>query len=395
MKRALFSFFVGGSGAVLLAFGPLLSSYKSVTGPPQIIDASRYPNLQAAFAVAKTGSVIRLPAGTYRLSSPLVIESEDVLVEGEGTATHIKNINQTGQPAILVQHPLGRQVPFAQRNWRVRIANLRVTGNPQSGHGIEAIYINELFLQGLEVSGHGGHGIFLDGAFENPRVTDCMITYNEQSGLELDACHDIVVSSNQFEENMDGVRASGSFNVCLTGNCFDDHLGNGVVLSDTNASTITGNVIEESAVNGIVLGQDCYGVTLSANSICRNSVNGVSLLDAHGCAVSGNTFLSNVTNSVRIGPGSGRITLTGNNFADYYIGEGMTAGGTNLVPGGIMLQGTSAITISGNTFSGVRPSALVVSNVSRNVLVSNNVLEDTPMGDLSSLQQSLVVNNLP
>src|SRR6185369_10790161 len=70
-------------------------------GARPAIDAANYPSLQAAIdALPPTGGVIHLPAGTFEISKPLQIVQEDVLIQGSGTATHIKNVNETGEPAI-------------------------------------------------------------------------------------------------------------------------------------------------------------------------------------------------------------------------------------------------------------------------------------------------------
>ena len=42
------------------------------------------------------------------------------------------------------------------------LSNFRITGNEQSGHGIEAILVNEILIQGVTTSYHGGDGIRLD-----------------------------------------------------------------------------------------------------------------------------------------------------------------------------------------------------------------------------------------
>ncbi|GIS58662.1 MAG: hypothetical protein CM1200mP2_08870 [Planctomycetaceae bacterium] len=64
-------------------------------------------------------------------------------------------------------------------------------------------------------------------------------------GLNLIGCHDIVVSSNQFEENNDALSCTDGFNLCLTGNCLDDHLRHGVIIENTYGSVLSGNMIEE------------------------------------------------------------------------------------------------------------------------------------------------------
>ena len=48
---------------------------------------------------------MRLPAGVFEIDTPLRISQEDVLIEGSGTATHIKNVNTAGLPAIELDNP--------------------------------------------------------------------------------------------------------------------------------------------------------------------------------------------------------------------------------------------------------------------------------------------------
>src|SRR5947209_2964630 len=62
-------------------------------GARPAIEAANYSSLQAAIdALPPTGGVVRLPAGTFEITGPLRISQEDVLIEGSGTATHIKNV---------------------------------------------------------------------------------------------------------------------------------------------------------------------------------------------------------------------------------------------------------------------------------------------------------------
>ena len=99
-----------------------------------------------------------------------------------------------------------------------------------------------------------------------------------------------MVSANQFEENRDALRCVDGYNLCMTGNCLDDHLRDGVVIENTYGSVVAGNMIEECAGTAIVLDRDCYGITLSANVIAHETSGGIDLRDAHGCTVSANTF---------------------------------------------------------------------------------------------------------
>ncbi|MBN1506164.1 MAG: right-handed parallel beta-helix repeat-containing protein, partial [Sedimentisphaerales bacterium] len=187
-------------------------------GAGRVIDASLYPSLQAAIdALPAAGGAVRLPPGTFEIKEPLRIGVGDVLIEGAGTATHIKNVNTEGASAIVVRHPSGDDSRNAEL-WRVRLADFRLTGNDKSGHGIEARRINEIFIEGVTVSYHGGDGIHLHQCYEDPRINDSLITYNKKSGLYAVGCHDVVVAANQFEENLDAVRFIDGFNLCMTGN---------------------------------------------------------------------------------------------------------------------------------------------------------------------------------
>jgi len=360
-------------------------------GARPIIDAGKYPSLQAAFdAIPREGGVVRIPPGTFAIQQPLTIRQSDVLIEGSGTATLIKNQNENGQPAILIAHPKGDKAPRDERLWRVQLANFRVVGNPKSGPGIHAVLVNEIFLHGVTVSYHGGDGIVLDRCFEDPRVANCLITYNKGTGLDVSGCHDIVVSGNQFEENQDALHCFDAFNLCMTGNNLDDHLRHGVVIENTYGSVLSGNMIEECNGTAIILDRDCYGITLSANVIAHNGA-GIDLRDAHGCTVSGNTLTINATHGVRVGPASGRIAVTGNTFANSYIGDGKIMRGTNdMKAAGLTLEGTTDIAVSGNVFASVQPKAVeVIGKPSRRILFSNNVLTDV-QSDHESLKDSVI-----
>ena len=352
---------------------------KMLPGARPTIYAAQYPTLQDAFdAIPAEGGLVQLPAGTFEIDKPLVIGRGDVCIQGAGTATHIKNVNTKGESAIIVGKDGVTTSQRSEQLWRVRFSNLRVTGNEESGHGFEVRWVNEVFFDGVTVSYHGGDGIRLDKCYEDPRVCDSLITYNKKVGLNLLGCHDIVVSANQFEENNDAVRCINGYNLTMSGNCLDDHLGNGVVIENTYGSVVAANMIEECAGTAIIMDRDCYGNTVSANVIAHNGA-GVDLIDAHGCSISANTFTIMKTKAVRLGPGSGRIALTGNSFCNSYIGEGQIRRGTDdMEAAGISLEGATEVAISGNQFSSVKPAAVMVDKKSSGrVLFRGNVVTDS------------------
>ena len=385
--------------SVVIVGYPCLAGNQSrgmrLPGARAVIDASRYPSIQAALdALPEEGGMVNLPPGTFEISEPLKVGKGDVLIRGAGTATHIKNVNTKGGSALILQHPSGGNNRKAEL-WRIRLADFRITGNEKSGHGIEARRINEVFIDGVTVSYHGGDGIQLYYCYEDPRICNSLLTYNKKTGLNAIGCHDVVVSANQFEENNDALRFTDGFNLCMTGNCLDDHLGNGVVIENTYGSVVSGNMIEECKGVAIILDRDCYGIALSANVIAHDASGGIALRDAHGCAVSANAFTIMGSDALNIGPKSGRITVTGNNFSNSYIGDDkIKRSADDRTAAGMVLDGTSGITVVGNLFSGVRPKALTAKGKPSTAIVfTDNVLIDTS-SDHKKLGASLVKDNL-
>jgi len=370
------------------------SRQMKLPGARTVIEARYYESIQAALdALPETGGVVQLPPGVFEISESLVVRRSDVTIQGVGTATHIKNTNVEGKSALILQHPSAEESRQAEW-WRMRLADFRITGNEKSGHGIEARRINEIFIDGVTVSHHGGDGIWLYYCYEDPRICDSLITYNKKTGLNLTGCHDIVVAANQFEENHDALRCTDSFNLCMTGNNLDDHLGNGVVIENTYGSVVSGNMIEECRGRAIVLDRDCYGIALSANVIAHEEAGGIDLQDAHGCAVSANVFTIINRHALFIGPKSGRITVTGNNFSNSYIGDDKLKRAENdRAAAGLILNGTHDVTIVGNLFAGLRPTAVAVQDQSSRIVFADNVLTDTT-GQFEKIEESLVQDNL-
>ncbi len=378
--------------------------------PATVIDASKYPSLQAAFdAVPEAGGLVRLPPGDFEITQPLVLTRGNTRVEGAGTATCIINLNQEGEPSLVIRSPEFEKNPRA-RLWRVQLADFRVTGDPgapnnkstqpKSGDGILAQGIDEIYIHGMTVDHHGGHGVHLFHCVEDPRVADSVITYNAQAGLMIVGGHDIVVNANHFEENQDAVRCFDSFNLCMNGNNLDDHLGNGVIIENTYGSVLSGNMIEECNGVAVILDRDCYGITISANVIAHNMQGGVELRDAWGCAVSANTFTIVGIRALYVGPAAGRITVSANNFSSSFIGEKPKR--EEDMAAGIVLEGASDVVIAGNIFSGLTTQAVAADAQSKRIVFTGNLVRDVnrkadgkrpPLG-LDAAGETLIEGNL-
>ena len=361
------------------------------------IDASGYDSLHAAFAaLPASGGVITIPPGRYEISEPLRIRTGDVMVRGSGTSTHIVNKNEAGLAGLDVRAPEG-----AKSIWRVQLCDLRVTGNPKSGPGIYAKSVDELLLSRVAAEHNGTYGILLDHCYEDPRVSDCLINYNKSTGLRLAGCHDIVVSANQFEENMDAVECIDGYNLTLTGNNLDDHLGNGVIIENTYGSLVSANMIEECAGHAVVLARECYGYTISANTLAHCQGEGVRLDNVRGITISANTIVLMAQPGVHALNGAGELAITGNTFCRYPFDP---AKRHKIDPAsGIVLESAQDITITGNTFTRLHKAAVTTrgKDNKRLILVGNSILNPSqekagahPALSFENLSDSVITGNI-
>jgi hypothetical protein len=383
MKAFLLSYSKAMSSRITRSLLCLLETATAFAADPAAIDASKFPNLQAAFdAVPPTGGIVTLPPGKFEITQPLHIKTEDTRVVGAGAATCIINKNEEGKPALILRPP-NLDADKKARLWRVQLADFRIMGQEKSGDGVFAEGIQEIYIEGMSIDHHGWHGIQLLDCFEDPRIADSILTYNKLCGLEIINCHDIVVNGNHFEENQDALHCTDSFNLCMNGNNIDDHLRHGVVIENTYGSVVSGNMIEECNGTAIILDRDCYGITLSANVIAHHLEGGVDLRDAHGCAVSANTFVLAHKFGVRVSKDSGRNTISANNFCNSYMGEGKDKRpAEHKLPMGIdegtgvLLEGASHCTISGNTFGGLSSAAVWSTAPCTGMVITNNACTD-------------------
>ena len=350
--------------------------------PPVAIDASKFPSLQAALnALPESGGVVNLPPGTVELTEPLLVTTGDTRIQGAGASTRLVNKNEDGKPALLIK-PANLDKDPKARLWRVQVNDLRISGNPKSGDGIHAEKIQEISCTACRSTTTAATASISHDCYEDPRIADCIITYNAATGVKLVNCHDIVVNANHFEENQDALRCMDSFNLCMNGNNLDDHLRHGVIIENTYGSVLSGNMIEECNGTAIILDRDCYGITLSANVIAHHLQGGIDLKDAWGCTISANTFTIAHQFSVRVGKDSGRLTISANNFCNTHIGGKNKRPAESKTPmgidegTGILLQETADITISGNNFGGLSTAAVRTEGKCQRLIISGNIVTD-------------------
>ena len=400
MTRRFVALFCLSVAPMLLSMGDLYA--QTLETKPTEVNAAEFETLQQAIdALPNSGGILRLPPGTFELTKPLVIEHENILLAGAGSATQLVNKNEFGESAILVRHKNWEATkntvkPWGSESvlWRIQFSNFRITGNKKSGHGIEAHFINEIFIDNMTISYHGGDAVHLDRCYENARVNDSLLTYNAGSGVYALGCHDLVVGTNQFEENRDAIQFINGFNLCATGNIIDDHLRHGIVIENSQNNTVSGNMIEQCADTGLVLDRNVISTTVASNIFIHNAC-GVDARDVHGSTISANTFAAQPKRGLVIGTESSRLTVAGNTFADSYIGKGKTKWTSEKnASSGIFLNATALHTITGNTFSNLITKAITLDGKpSRHIIFSQNLLVNVE-SDHEQLVDSQTTGNL-
>jgi hypothetical protein len=399
---------VTAEGVILFCFFILSNDFivaQTSGSKPLQIDSSKYPTLQAAVdALPKSGGIVVLAPGNYELTKPLVVSTENTRLLGSGMATHLINKNENGEPAIVVGSDTTAQ-------FRVELSNFRISGNSKSGDGIFLEKVQELLITELTIDHNGAHGINMKYCTENPRISLCNINYNGKAGINIDGGHDIIVSSNQFEENQDAVRINDGYNLTMTGNNIDDHLRHGIVVENTYGSVISGNMIEECRGTAIILAAPpspdrfSYGITISSNIIAHHLGGGLELNGAWGCTVSANTFTLVHDFSILVKAQSQGITITGNNFS-HSRGKLASRNEENPfswdVGTGVRLEETSDITVSGNFFGGLTEEAVKADESSSRILVVGNIIGEVNLKagqakdaiNLGNAKNSLVKDNI-
>ncbi len=358
------------------------------------INAGNYSSIQEAVsALPDEGGTIFIPAGTYEISEPIIIEKSEVTLIGAGSGTILLNISKEGKNTIELtgQEGEGKSI------WRVQVSNMHLKGNANCGHAIFASYVDEIFLSEMWIDHHGKTGLHLYHCTENPRISDNNIAYNKENGVFIDGCHDVVISANEMEENGIGIYLQNVWNATITGNNIDDHIQYCIYCDKVLGSIITANMLENSNDVCMLIDEGCSGITVTGNILRRPG--DLRIKGTRGITITGNTFEMTDGNSIEV-ENSNLITISGNIISDGGPIESnqvygmvlkdvydVTIGGNTIVKpleGGIYVLGdkNQYLNITGNTIknpsikSPSKFSGIFVQNTSHSIISNNVVIDD-------------------
>ena len=307
-----------------------------VEGSRKIANAADFPSIQAAVdSLPKMGGMVIVPTGVWEIESPIVLRSA-VTLAGTGESAIIVNRNTEGKNAVEAREntgyrPKDRFPPGARGNYGIVIKNLQVRGNPKSGHGICLYQADHIDIENVETFFNGKTGVYLSYGEENCVVRGLISKWNGEHGFYIEGCHDTLITSSHFEENMldgchvqkDNIQANftacnvednGRFGIYnkgrwtqVVGCQADSNEGGAFVYIGPEAeysTTISGNV------GGTVKAVNAHHVAITGNH------GGTMLSGCRDCTVSGNTG-----GAIALSDGSFRIAVTGNSVPGITVGS--------------------------------------------------------------------------
>jgi len=312
---------------------------------------TQYPTIQAALNAANTGDTIFVYNGSYR--EHLIVNTRSVTLTGENKTTTIIDGSGTGT-----------------------VVDIRADG---------------VTVQGFTIQNGGDRydGVIIESTFNN-----------------------ILISGNIIKNNVEGVSASDSNGVTITGNTFFNNSIYGITLTSSLTNTIANNVLSESSVaikldfanetfiKGNSVSSSSYGIyvasstnnTVADNTLSSNSFGILAYVTSNTIVrnntVSGSTYAIELHTSTVVSVLNN--TLTNNPSYSIYLAysNGNTIKG-NTVSGsdwGIQMYDSDSNTISQNRVSNNTYGFYLVAYSVGNTLYYNDIINNVKQAfrDLSS-----------
>lgn len=326
-------------------------------------------------AIEQGDGHVRLPPGTYRITSTIEVDlttsgpfgmtgaagATTIVMDGPGpafrfTGTH----NGTGDPGSR-----NEQVIHSER--MPILADLKITGTHEEADGVECVKTMQMVFRNLLIT-EVRHGIHLVERNRNVIISHCHIYFNTGVGVYLADLnlHQINISDNHISYNRQGgirIERSEIRNLQITGNDIEynnfrahqaEEEPTAEIYIDTTADgasvnevTIASNTIQATNSLGgcnirILESRDESrppGLFAIAGNIIGSQENNVHLTGCYGIVLSGNTIYSSTERNLWV-EDSSQITIGTNLFRRHTPSYGC----------GVLVTGSENILINGCTF---------------------------------------------
>jgi hypothetical protein len=272
----------------------LPSAFFQPAGKPDDVWVTSVPQILQAIQNAPAGTAIRILAGAYRLTEPIVIARDDITLMGSGNQTSFTLESNAGAPLFVI----GRAGTSGPATHGITLQRMRLDGNrahqPTSGDagsdcifssGADGVLLEDLQIEGCSragvhvdtgsdvvlrrveafdnagdgvVFGNGanasridtgtlrdniGSGISLLPGSDANELLFCLVRNNQQAGLRLLGSSDNLVRNSILQANgsdgivlADGAPSSGAANNVMRSNQYLENAGHGVYQTSTLGS---------------------------------------------------------------------------------------------------------------------------------------------------------------
>ncbi|WP_256757981.1 nitrous oxide reductase family maturation protein NosD [Cohnella sp. WQ 127256] len=352
--------------ARFLCCGLLLLTYSTIVIQDSISAANRNAgaeHLQQIIDAAKSGDVIKLPAGEYE--GPAIINKPLTIIGGAAVSVR----NESNQPAIEI------------RSEQVELSQFSIQHSPSGESSAILVTADGAVIEQMTIETRGFGILVRDadrGLFKENTITWFKTKKDKktsmakkQNGIDLYNSHDNRIEANEIYDMRDGIYLEnsdrvnvegnklyrsrygfhsmytkgttlvgnvGEFNVTgamvmgvkdalVSGNSFRKQSENvnsqGILLFDVQTSVIKSNIVEGNRV-GIYVEQSSNN-QLRDNSILRNFM-GIQFLESEGNELNNNRFISNVIEAEALDSSGNRMD---GNYWDAFQGLDVDKNGTS------------------------------------------------------------------
>lgn len=336
------------------------SSITSVaTDAPTLIDASTYNldatgitdtsvQFQAMIDSFPSGSLIQLPAGTYKLSSIVklkdnmtIIAANNVIIKGIGNNTLFSTGNVNSFLGLEFQNCSTALSVFQKHG--VNVESCRFTNN----------------ISYAAINFYGG--------------SDCSVTNSyfydiHKYGIIIDDdSSDIKIDNNSFD------------NTTVFDGYSNEQVSGHVYCLNGTRITVSNNILKNSGGQGIIFGYNSTTGKGTTNSVANNNhcvgngqegvtIYGGSKKVSSGNSIIGNTSINNRFNQIEVWQSDNNIVRR-NTVEESIFGRGSL--------GSICLFATTGTTCTGNNVLSSQSNGIAVVAGTKNTIVSDNFIADT------------------
>lgn len=294
-------------------------------GPSVEVIVSDISTINAVIAFVPDGGVITIAGGLHVVTSPIIIDRDNVTLRGEGAATQLLLANGALCPVIV----FGKAAPYdagvTRRN--ITIRDLWVDGNRANqtaelcaisglthlrNNGITGRRVNDCTVANVTITSARSGGIVLELPCDNVVIQGVTSRNNFFDGVAWDAIvtRSKIIGSSLIENSASGISFDLGPTQNLITNCIiSNNADNGIFMRDSPRNTISECLVNNNGNHGIFIANgDGATASTSLNLFAALMISGNSHF---GIVQDGDRSIDNVVaSSLLQGNGNGAISET-------------------------------------------------------------------------------------